>query len=996
MHLTSLCLPLTMPALILGVSLSTTPIQAQKAPVGITDINTTLVPQNAKNSYPTPSRVAPTYSKTAQFLRVGSWVYFRATTDATGYELFRTNGVSYQLVADINPGKASSNPYDLTAVGSRIYFSASTIKGGTELWATTGSKASTMMVADLNPGTVSSYPREITRLGNKVVFRAFTPATGYELFLSDGTAKGTKLVKDMIPGPSSSNFYNLASNLVGNRVFFRGTDSEPWVTDGTSAGTVRIVDLNAGTGRSYPSNFTPIGPLKMLFQANDGKVGYELWITDGTAKGTTLVKDIATGGSSGTYLYMSSPVNIAHKYVVFRGNDGKNGYEPWITDGTAKGTYMLVDGNKGPGSGYIYDPANDGKSCYFGVRNASGKSDIYVTDGTKTGTRRFSPTGGVATYIAYLAPTKGKVYFRGYNITAGTGYELGVTDGTVAGTKVIADLNKGASSSYPSYITQAIPGMVVFSANDGLNGTELWSSFGTAATTRLFDINGSTGPKPTQDDRVGNILPFFGKILFTADDGKTGKELYVSDGSKAGTAMLIDIQSGSASSSPSDLTLLGGQCIFQADDGKSGSELWITNGTKAGTKLLVDIEPGSSGSAPTSLTRIGDRIYFTAYNSLSGSEAWVTDGTAAGTKLVADLMPGTANSYPSDFAGYRSNQVVFAARIPNKGYELILTDGTPKGTSLLKDISSGNSSFPVDMALLGGKVYFNADDGKNGTELWVTDFTAAGTKIVKDIEAGIAGSNPRSLEVVGNRLYFSANTTANGSELWQSDGTSSGTKLFLDLVPGANSSNPWYLTAVGSRRLYLASEYGGKGLELQSIDLATKKITGWDINGSGNSDPQNRTNSQDRFAVDNGYVYLAMNSTTPSDLRLWRVENEATATPIGQVSHTTRLGISDPVIGGTMNIQSTTAVANPIQVLMVGIGGTPAKIGPGNYSYINLGLFNLPLAATAGKTMKAPLPINNDKSLIGVRVVFQTWAFNPANFAGSLELSNGVHLTLGN
>ena len=96
-----------------------------------------------------------------------------------------------------------------------------------------------------------------------------------------------------------------------------------------------------------------------------------------------------------------------------------------------------------------------------------------------------------------------------------------------------------------------------------------------------------------------------------------------------------------------------------------------------------------------------------------------------------------------------------------------------------------------------------------------------------------------------------------------------------------------------------------------------------------------------------------------------------------------------------MNILSTTAVSNPIQVLMVGIGGMPAQIGVGNYSYINLGLFSVPLVAAGGKTLKAPLPINNNSSLIGVRVVFQAWAFDATNFAKSLELSNGVHLTLG-
>ncbi len=981
-------------ALLLGANLLVIPAQAQKAPVEITDLNSIRIPTPPKHSVPEPSRVESTSTEKLPFLKVGSWVYFAATTEATGRELFRFDGIRYELVADINPGKASSHPSDLTAVGSRIYFNALTSKFGYELWTTRGTRASTVMVADISPGFYHSYPTEITRLGTRIVFRAFTPKTGYELFISDGTKKGTKLLKDMTAGTASSSVEDLASNLVSNRVFFQGPDGEPWVTDGTNAGTRRILDLRAGVWQSYPQHFTPIGPLKMLFDANDGKSGNELWITDGTAKGTSLVKDILRGRGSGASLDVSSPIDLAHRRVIFIGYDGTNGYEPWITDGTTQGTYMLVDGRQGSLSGVLYSPMSSGKLCYFATHNSRGGSDIYVTDGTKLGTRVFSAARSIKVPIYAMTYTKGKVFFVARDLTPNTGFELGVTDGTVAGTRVVKDIHKGIYSSFPAYLTEVLPGSIAFTGDDGLHGIELWYSSGTAASTKLFDINREQ-PGPTQDDQVTNILPFFGRILFTANDGKNGNELFISDGTKAGTAILIDIKTGKGSSNPSDLTLLGKHCIFQADDGKSGSELWMTDGTKAGTKLLVDIERGPSGSAPASLTRIGDRIYFTAYQTQSGSEAWITDGTAAGTRLVADLMPGTASSYPSDFAGYRSDQVVFAARLPNTGYELILTDGTQKGTRMLKDISASNSSFPMDMALMGGKVYFSANDGKVGAELWVTDFTSAGTNRVKDIFTGPTSSNIGNLLTSGDRLYFSATTAANGNELWESDGTASGTRLFLDLVPGSKSSDPRYLTAVGSRRLYFSSSHGGKGNELQSIDLATKKVMSWDIHPTGSSNPRNRTNGHPRFAVESGFVYLGMSNSTPSDHRLWRVDNEGTATPIGQISRSTRSTASDPTLGGTVNVLSTTVVKNPVQILLVGTAGNPALVGPGSYSYINLGRSTTLLAAIGSNRLKALLPIRKDKSLIGVRVVLQTWAFDPSNFSGSLEASNGIHLTIG-
>ena len=44
---------------------------------------------------------------------------------------------------------------------------------------------------------------------------------------------------------------------------------------------------------------------------------------------------------------------------------------------------------------------------------------------------------------------------------------------------------------------------------------------------------------------------------------------------------------------------MAGQILFSATEGTNGYELWITDGTTAGTSLLKDIRTGSSNSFPS-------------------------------------------------------------------------------------------------------------------------------------------------------------------------------------------------------------------------------------------------------------------------------------------------------------------------------------------------------------------------------------------------------------
>ncbi|MEO1533922.1 MAG: hyalin, partial [Pseudomonadota bacterium] len=155
---------------------------------------------------------------------------------------------------------------------------------------------------------------------------------------------------------------------------------------------------------------------------------------------------------------------------------------------------------------------------------------------------------------------------------------------------------------------------VYFVAETDEFGAELYITDGTTGGTRIVrDINpGSFDGISSDNDQV--IAVHGDKVFLVAQDGSTGEELYITDGTDLGTRRVKDIFEGSSGSEidlgPGQSASLGntGSIIFAANDGEFGLELWRSDGTEDGTMMVADINSGNSGSAIEEVYEFGDRV----------------------------------------------------------------------------------------------------------------------------------------------------------------------------------------------------------------------------------------------------------------------------------------------------------------------------------------------------------------------------------------------------
>jgi len=426
-----------------------------------------------------------------------------------------------------------------------------------------------------------------------------------------------------------------------------------------------VADISTNPGISHLT----VAGNKMYFSGNGGMYGSELWMSDGTKNGTKIVKDIAPGIDS------SSPTNILQfgNSIVFLASEARN--DPpklWISEGTSDTTTKLSE------SFVISDLVKIGNTVFFASRGVD-DVDLWMTDGTVNGTEVVK-RGGFRAFLE--SPLGNNVFFLAYDSSHGVEYWK--SDGTSQGTRILKDINPGVSGQTSSELTYTSPenefglhgklesgysnGLLYFFADDGQNGIEPWISDGTEAGTKmLMNIDNSQG------HGAGNcyIGPSVGNFqYFTANDGINSRELWITDGTTSGTS-LIDVWPNGGSD-PRSLTLVGTDLYFITGYGNDGFELWKTDGTQTGSSHIYSFnnsDGGHNSFRPNSLTVFGNSIYFVAHDSRFGYELWSSDGTNQGTLMDKEVSIGPRSTSPSHLTVFE-NSLYFVGSDQNYGWAL--------------------------------------------------------------------------------------------------------------------------------------------------------------------------------------------------------------------------------------------------------------------------------------------------------------------------------------
>ncbi len=377
-----------------------------------------------------------------------------------------------------------------------------------------------------------------------------------------------------------------------------------------------------------------------------------------------------------------------------------------------------------------------------------------------------------------------------------------------------------------------------------------------------------------------NLTMIDSRVFFTADDGVHGQELWVSDGSDAGTRMVKDIRP-TGSSNPYRLTAALGQVFFVITT-DANDQLWVSDGTEIGTKLVYSfMRPAVEQPAIVDIAAVAGGVIVLGNSIETGIEPWFSNGSIAGTYLIRDINPGPAGSeikvetccnyyFAGEFTSM-ANGLVFMANTGSAGNQLWLSDGSSQNTRQISNFAA-NNEFVSELERLNDQQIIAAVQQPEAIQIVQIDLATGKQSQLTSHARFYLGTrlivSAHNLVNIGNKVYYHVVDELN-STLWQVDGQTGASQINLAGYQLKNISNDQNQSQLHLQLLNADRSEAGlwawDGTKLQQrsgLNVQQLRINGQRIFGiSGEQSPYrvyaNSTSNQTLAYLGSGFHRLA-------------------------------------------------------------------------------------------------------------------------------------------
>ena len=378
-------------------------------------------------------RPGPSGSSPRQLVGSNGRAFFTADGPDSVREIWCTEGTPERTrpVLDDSPVEGEWALELFCSVGGVLYFTAEDSVDGRGLWVSDGSPEGTRVLRNSTPGSEDAPVVHAFEFRGKAFFYTQEAHGEVSTWVTDGTDKGTVLLAQGAlpspltvaeaadaPGPPASlstegdtddlflvrllhppgkrPIESLPATIQGTTYFVRRTPrygAELWRTDGTPANTHLVQDAFPGPSSGSPTYLTRVGD-GLYFVAEHPVEGRVLWHSDGSAAGTSPVTQLSENGQpfrvlASELVALKDTLVLCSLPSLDRKSQPNNAELRLVKHGreNERAVDVLEEIRAGPEGSWPRQLARAGDRVFFTADDGIHGEELWVTDGTRQGTR---------------------------------------------------------------------------------------------------------------------------------------------------------------------------------------------------------------------------------------------------------------------------------------------------------------------------------------------------------------------------------------------------------------------------------------------------------------------------------------------------------------------------------------------------------------------------------------------------------------------------------